>query len=139
MSGGVDLTKRQFVMIPIVENIHEVTVERMDVLQLGELGENDGQLLVETGLSEFDFPHVESTNSANLEMAMNHGWCLTLSLGQDDVGEVAGGRHDRNLLEVVVRHCSTVLNYCRKQKQPLNVLQDLDQSFGDVLLVILRA
>lgn len=108
VSGGVDLSKSQFVMVPVIENIHEVTVERMDVLQLGELGENDGQLLIETGLGEFDLPHVKSANSTNLEVAMDHGRGLALGLGQDDVGEVAGGRDDRDLLEVVVRHCSTM-------------------------------
>jgi len=91
-------------MIPIVENVHQVGVERMDVFQLGELGQNDGQLLVEAGLSEFDLSHVEGTNSADLEMSVNNGRSLALSLGQDDVGEVRRRRHDRNLLEVVVRH-----------------------------------
>ena len=91
-------------MIPIVENVHQVGVERMDVFQLGELGKNDGQLLVEAGLSEFDLSHVEGTNSADLEMSVNNGRSLALSLGQDDVGEVRRRRHDRNLLEVVVRH-----------------------------------
>ena len=120
VSGGIDLTKCQFVMIPVVEHIHEVTVERMDVLQLGELGENDRQLLIETGLGEFDFPHVEGANSADLEVAMDHGRGLALGLGQDDVGEVAGGRNDRNLLEVVVRHCSNVSELWPETKSTSN-------------------
>ena len=32
MSGGVDLTQRQLVVVFIVENIHQIGVERMDVL-----------------------------------------------------------------------------------------------------------
>ena len=104
MSGGVDLTQSQLVMIPIVEDVHQVGVERMDVLKLWELGQNDGQLLVEARLSELDLSHVEGSDSADLEMSVNDGRSLALSLGQDDVGEVRSRRHDRNLLEVVVRH-----------------------------------
>ena len=35
--GGVDLTQSQLVMIFVVQNIHQIRIERMDVFQLGKV------------------------------------------------------------------------------------------------------
>ena len=40
----------------------------------------------------------------NLKMSVNLGWCLPLRFWQDDIGEVLGGWHHRDLLEIVVGH-----------------------------------
>ena len=37
-------------------------------------------------------------------MSVNLGWCLPLRFWQDDIGEVLGGWHHRDLLEIVVGH-----------------------------------
>ena len=102
--SSVDLTQGQLVVVPVVEDVHQICVERVDVLQLWKLGQDDGQLLVEAGLRKLDLAHVESPDSADLEVPVHHRRRLPLRLGQDDVGEVLRRRDDGNLLEVVVRH-----------------------------------
>lgn len=37
MSGSVQLAQRQFVMVLVVEHVHQISVERMDIVQLGEV------------------------------------------------------------------------------------------------------
>ena len=104
MPSSVDLTQGQLVVVPVVEDVHQICVERVDVLQLWKLGQDDGQLLVEAGLRKLDLAHVESPDSADLEVPVHHRRRFPLRLGQDDVGEVLRRRDDGNLLEVVVRH-----------------------------------
>ena len=113
--SSVDLTQGQLVVVPVVEDVHQICVERVDVLQLWKLGQNDGQLLVEAGLRKLDLAHVESPDSADLEVPVHHRRRLPLRLGQDDVGEVLRRRDDGNLLEVVVRHlCNSMRLTCRE-------------------------
>ena len=45
--GCVDLTQRQLVMVFVVQNVHKISVERMDVFQLGKVLQDLSQLLGE--------------------------------------------------------------------------------------------
>lgn len=37
VSGGVELAERQFVMVLVVQHVHQIGVEGMDVVELGEV------------------------------------------------------------------------------------------------------
>ena len=105
--GGVDLPQRQLVVVLVVENVHEIGVERVDVVQLGELGHHRRQPVVERLLGELYLLRVELPDAGDLEVAVDDGGRLSLGLGQDDVHEVLGRRDYRYLLKVVVTHGAT--------------------------------
>ena len=58
MSGtsldGVDLAQGQLEMISVVQNVHEIRVEGMDVLELRKFGDDGRQFVVVILLSVFD-------------------------------------------------------------------------------------
>ena len=105
--GRVDLAQRQLVVVLVVQDVHEVGVERVYVVQLGKLGHHHRQAVVEGLLSELYLASVELTDAGDLEVAVDDGRRFPLRFGQDDVHEVLGRRDDRYLLEVVVTHGAT--------------------------------
>lgn len=104
MARGVHLSQGQLVVVAVVEDVHEVAVERVDILQLGEVGQDEAELLAEVALRELDLPHVESPDAADLVLFVHYGGRLPLRLGEDDVDELLGRGHDGDLLEVVLHH-----------------------------------
>ena len=91
-------------MVFVIEHVHKVSIERVNVVQLRELVQHGRQLVVKVLLSELDFSGVELPDSGDLVVFVDHSRGLALSLGQDDVYEVLGRRYDSDLLEVVVSH-----------------------------------
>ena len=79
--GGVDLAQSQFVVVLVVEDVHEVGVERMNIIQLRELHHYRGQLVVKRLLCELDLFRVELSNAGDLEVPVDDGGRLTLRLG----------------------------------------------------------
>ena len=65
------LSKGELVVIAVVKDVHEVAVERMDVLDLGEFCENSAELLGDVGLCEFDLAHVKCADSRYLELLVD--------------------------------------------------------------------
>lgn len=59
VSGGVQLSQRQLVMILIVQHIHQIRIERMHIIQFRKLGQNLRQTIVKTLLCKLDFAHVK--------------------------------------------------------------------------------
>lgn len=104
MLGRVDLTQRQLVVVPVVENVHEVGVERMNIVELRKFVQDGRQLVVERLLGEFDLSRVELANSGYLEVLADDGGRLALGAREDDIDEILGGGNHRDLLEVVVTH-----------------------------------
>jgi hypothetical protein len=51
VAGNVELTKRELVMIPVVQDVDQISVERMDVLSYGgnKTGREMGEHQLETG------------------------------------------------------------------------------------------
>ena len=88
-------------MVSIVQHVHEITVERMDVVQLGEAVDDGSQLFVQGRLHKFDLAHVEFANTRNVEACGDHGRCLALSLRQTDVHQLGRVRDLLDLLKVV--------------------------------------
>ena len=66
--------------------------------------EDQSQLLRETLLGEFNFPHVKTADARNFVVFVDDCGGLPLGLGQDNVRKVLAGRNNTYLLEVVVRH-----------------------------------
>ena len=54
MFGGADLTEGKFVMVPIVQNIHQIGIEGVNVLLTRELGEDHLQPIVKVLLRVLD-------------------------------------------------------------------------------------
>ena len=61
MLGYVELPQGKLVVVSVVEDVHEVSIEGMDVVQLGELGQYGGQLVVVVLLGVFYLSRVELT------------------------------------------------------------------------------
>ena len=57
--GYVELSQGKLVVVSVVEDVHEVSIEGMDVVQLGELGQYGGQLVVVVLLGVFYLSRVE--------------------------------------------------------------------------------
>ena len=80
MLGSIDLAQGKFVVVLVIEDVHEVGVERMDVVELGELADDGGQLVVIGLLGELHLAGVEAANTGDLVMAVDDGRRLSLSL-----------------------------------------------------------
>jgi len=112
MLRGRELAEGYPEMIGIVEGIEEVFMERMDILEAGESVQDEGELLCECLLREFDLSGVEicfslafpasprfqnifarTSNSANLKSCANLRWQAALRPAQDNIQEFLGGRN----------------------------------------------
>jgi hypothetical protein len=91
-------------VVSIVQHVDQIGVERVDVIELGELLEDRLNLIVERRLREFDFAHVEVANARNLVVGMDDRGRLPLSAGKHDVDKVLVRGHGLNLLEVIDNH-----------------------------------
>ena len=65
------LSKRELVVIAVVEHVHEVSVEWVDILYLGKLCEDSAELLGKVGLGEFDLAHVKCADPRYLELLVD--------------------------------------------------------------------
>ena len=59
MFGRVYLTQSNLIMVLVVEDIHKIGVERVDVVQFRKLGYDTRELVMEILLSVLDLPSVE--------------------------------------------------------------------------------
>mmetsp|Transcript_9043 Transcript_9043/g.20113 ORF Transcript_9043/g.20113 Transcript_9043/m.20113 type:complete len:290 (-) Transcript_9043:7-876(-) len=97
----VHLSQSQFEVIAIVQHIAEISVEGMDVIDLGKLFEDFGEFLVVTRLTELHLSHVEVPDSSNLKAWMHHCGCLALGLREHNIHQLFCWRYGLNLLELV--------------------------------------
>lgn len=102
MPCRVQLAQGELVMVLVVEDIHQVRIERMDIFQFRELAQNLSQLFVEVGLGELHLSHVKRTDPGDFEVTMHHCGSFALCLGQNHVREVFRRWHDGDFLEVVI-------------------------------------
>lgn len=75
-------------MVLIVEDIHQICIERMHIVQLGEILYDLRQTIVEVLLSVLHLACVERTNTRDFVTLVNHCGRLTLCLRQHNVDEV---------------------------------------------------
>merc|ERR1712183_352915 len=103
MLGGVDLPKSQLVMIFIIKHVHEISIERMNVLHAWEVSDDLCELVMVVLLCELDLSKVESSNATDVVLFVDDGGRLSLGFGEDDIDEVLGGGNHLDLLEVILR------------------------------------
>ena len=98
------MSKCQFVMVTVIENVHEIAVKWMDIVELGEAVDDATKLLIDGRLHEFHLSHVELSNTRDLEASANDGGCLSLRLTKRNVNQLGGCWDFVDLFEVVLAH-----------------------------------
>lgn len=88
MSCHVDLTKSELVMILVVENVHEVRVEGMNLFDFGKFVEHERETIVKALLREFHLTHVERTYACDLVVFVHYGRRFSLGFRQDQVDKL---------------------------------------------------
>lgn len=76
----VYLAQRKLVVILVIQDVHQVSVKRMNVLQLGEVREQLAHAVMEVLLSELHFAHVELSDTGYLVVPVNDSGGLSLCL-----------------------------------------------------------
>lgn len=74
----------------------------MDVIQLGETGQDIVESFVHGVLGELNLTHVETSNTTDGITRMDYGRSLSLGLRKDDVDHVLGGRNGLDTLENIL-------------------------------------
>ena len=97
----VYVAEGQLVVISVVEHVHQVRVEGVDVIQFGEAVNNSSHLFVDRFSHVLDFSHIELPDALNFEALADLSWCFTLSFGQRYVDELFRAGDLCYLLEVV--------------------------------------
>ena len=95
------MPESQLVVVSIVKDVHEIGVERVDVIQFGEPIDDASQLFVYGLLHEFDLAHVELSDTLDLEACRDLGRGLPLCLRQSDVDQVIRVWNFDDVFEVV--------------------------------------
>ena len=67
-------------MVSVVQDVHQVRIEGVNIIQLGKAVNNTSELLINGLLHELDFSHVELANALNLESLAHFGGGLALRL-----------------------------------------------------------
>ena len=80
MPGRIQLSQCQLVMVLIVQHIHQIGVERMYIVQLGEVLNDLRQPIVEVLLSVFHLAHIKRTDPADFIMLVDHRRSFPLGL-----------------------------------------------------------
>jgi hypothetical protein len=65
-------------MVLIIENIKKIAIERVNIFDFGEIFKDVEKFFIESLLTEFDFSHIERSNSADSITWMNNSWSLSL-------------------------------------------------------------
>lgn len=78
MTGSIQLAQSQFVMVLVVQNVHEIRIEWMDIVEFGKVLNDLRQTIVEILLCVFDFSHVECTNARDFVAFVYDRWRLSL-------------------------------------------------------------
>ena len=88
MSGHVDLAQSELVVVLVVQNVHQVGVERVHLLELGKLVENERETIMVVLLGVFDLSGIELADTADAVLLVDDSGRLALGLGQDHIDEV---------------------------------------------------
>ena len=92
-------------MVSIVENVHQVSIEGVDVVQLGEAVDDATEFLIHRFLHEFDLSHVELADSLDFETLTDLSRRLALGLRQHNVDQIVSIWDLDDRLEVVSTRC----------------------------------
>mmetsp|Transcript_45283 Transcript_45283/g.98246 ORF Transcript_45283/g.98246 Transcript_45283/m.98246 type:complete len:420 (-) Transcript_45283:60-1319(-) len=100
----VHLAQSELVMVPVVEHIAQVRIERVNIVDHREILQDFCELFVECGLRVLDLAHVKRTNTSDLELGVNLGGRLPLHPRQHDINEIFGIWYGLDFFEFVQRH-----------------------------------
>ena len=73
----------------------------MNIFDFGEVFKNVKQLLIEGLLTEFNFSHIERSDSADCITGVDDGGCFPLSFGKDNVDKLNSSRNNLDVFEIV--------------------------------------
>ena len=104
LAGNVHLTEGQLEVVAVVQHIDQVRVERVDIVEPREVGEDLSELLAVGRVRELNLAHVELADAHNVVAGVHHRRCLALRLREHHIDEVGCGGHGLDLLEVVHDH-----------------------------------
>lgn len=65
VASGVELTQGELVVVFIIENIHEISIEWMDIVDFWEFIDDGSEAVVPVALGEFHFAHIELSDALN--------------------------------------------------------------------------
>jgi hypothetical protein len=82
------VAKCQLVVVSIIQDVHQVGVERVDVVQLREVVDDIVELLLVVGLRKLHLAHVETPDFVDGIARVDDGRCLALRARKHDVDEV---------------------------------------------------
>jgi hypothetical protein len=77
--------KSQFVVILVVKDVEKISVKGVNIFDFREIFQNVEQLLIQSLLTEFNFPHVERPDSADCIARVDDCGGFSLCLGQNDI------------------------------------------------------
>ena len=99
--GLVYVTERKLVMVAIVQHVHQIGIEGMDVVKFWETINDSAQFFIHSFLHEFNLAHIELSDALDFESLRDNCRRFALSFTQDDVNEVVSLGNFNNLLKVV--------------------------------------
>lgn len=76
MASRIQCAQRQFVVVLVVENVHQIGIERMDVVQFWKILNNLRETIVKILLREFNFAHIKCSDAGYFVAFVNNGWCF---------------------------------------------------------------
>lgn len=92
------------VMIPIIQRIAQIGIERVDVVQPRKVRENLSQPFLDGLLRELDLAHVKGTDALDFVSRVDDRGSLALGAHEDDVDQIGRRGHRGHLLEIVDGH-----------------------------------
>jgi len=135
------LSKSQFVVVLVIQDVHEISIERVNLVNLWKLGQNCSQTIVPIALRVFHFAHIELPDSldgptctrqglqghptqnrdriSNQRTIVNDSRSLSLSFRQYYINKVTRRRHRLNAFEVVQRHAEQTIEIQKLHKERL--------------------
>jgi hypothetical protein len=102
VTSSVDVAQSDFVMISVVDDVDKISIEGVDIIELGETFEDFSVFFMDVFAGELDFSHVEGSDSVDGIAGMDDSGSFTLGFGENNVGKVIGIGDDLNLFEVIV-------------------------------------
>jgi len=102
VTSSVDVAQGDFVMILVVDDVDKISVEGVDIVELGEAFEDFSVFFMDVFAGELDFSHVEGSDSVDGIAGMDDSGGFTLGFGENNVGEVIGIGDDLDLFEIIV-------------------------------------
>ena len=61
------LSQCKFVVVSVIEDVHKVRIEWVNLLKFRKLAQDHAKLFCEVGLGEFDLTHIERPDTTDLK------------------------------------------------------------------------